>query len=110
MIAPDTLTSNQLEKKNKHSFFKYIGDGPAVSEMCGTKRQGNAKVPCRFCHITVKLNYSRENYYVPHDAPELRSHLNLGFNLLKEIKDSVDIDDEEQRERGISYSLVSLNY
>ena len=45
-----------------------------------------------------------------HDAPELRSHLNLGFNLLKEIKDSVDIDDEEQRERGISYSLVSLNY
>ena len=45
-----------------------------------------------------------------HDAPELRSHLNLWVNLLKEIKDSVDIDDEEQRERGISYSLVSLNY
>jgi hypothetical protein len=42
------------------------GDGPALADVIGFKRPGNAKRPCRFCTIEAKrAGGASKTHYVP---------------------------------------------
>lgn len=46
-------------------------DGPALAEVMGFKRPGNAIRACRFCKKKSKQISNRGHYYLPHNATEL---------------------------------------
>src|SRR6266480_7826057 len=65
-----------------HAWITMVtGDGPAIADIMGFKRPGNAFRPCHHCLITGTLGLNGNTYYVPHtnynfDRPPLR-HENL---------------------------------
>lgn len=61
-----------------------LGDGPAIADLIGMKRPGNALVPCRFCRIKGQRGVGK-TYYIPHTAQQLLGDLPMRTDLCREI-------------------------
>lgn len=66
-----------------------LGDGPAIADLIGMKRPGNAKLPCRFCQFRATAA-ANGHYYCPHTDEELEGKLLMRRNLRSTIRLSVD--------------------
>lgn len=69
-----------------------IGDGPAIAEAIGMKTPGNAKVPCRFCHIqaTPIRTGNHTQHYIPHTQAQIDGDLIFRQDLRHEIDLAID--------------------
>jgi hypothetical protein len=88
------------------------GDGPAVAEVMGFKRPGNAFRPCRTCTIKGDMQGrgpGKTTYYVPHtgynfDNPSLRGH-----DLRETIDQVVSLGSPEiSKQFGITRASILL--
>lgn len=80
------------------------GDGPAVAEVMGLKRPGNAYRPCRYCTIKGQIQgQGQTTYYVPHTGYDFNHPPLRGDDLRETICEVVSMDSPDfSKEFGIT--------